>query len=55
MATIKVKLDQKDPKKGSVKFYTDKATSSVKNIYISNDAVEKLGNPDEVTVTISAD
>lgn len=52
---IKIKLDNKDPKKHSVKFSTDKDGAAISSIYITNDAVSKLGDPDAVTITIAGD
>jgi hypothetical protein len=52
---IKVKLDQKDPKKHVVKFSTSKDDAAVGSVYVSNAAVEKLGDPDTITLTITGD
>jgi hypothetical protein len=52
---IKVKLDQKDPKKHVVKFSTSKDDAAVGSVYVSNAAVEKLGDPDSITLTISGE
>lgn len=54
MPSVKVKLDQKDPKKNSVKYSTSKDGAPISSIYVSNAAVEELGDPDEVTLTITS-
>lgn len=52
---IVVELDSVDPKKQSVKFQTDDSTSALKNAYISNAAVKKLGGCENgVKITIEA-
>lgn len=54
MAAIKVTLGQKDAKKHVVKYSTSKDGVAVSSIYLDNKAVEKLGDPDEVILTITA-
>ena len=52
---IVVELDQVDEKKGSVKFFSNDAPDTLKNVYVGNAAVKKLGGcPDGVKVTIEA-
>jgi hypothetical protein len=51
---VSVVLEKRDDKKSSVKFYTDIDTLSPDNIYIKNEVVEALGNPQKVKVTIEA-
>lgn len=52
---IVVELDEVDPKKQSVKFSSDDAPETLKNVYIGNAAIKKLGGcPDGVKITIEA-
>lgn len=47
-----VVLDGKAEKKHSVKFWTDAAGQPFNNLYVSRDALSKLGNPATLKVTI---
>lgn len=47
---VVVKFDGKDEKKNVVKFTSE--DEAVGSIYISKLAVKKLGDPEEITVTI---
>jgi len=51
---IEVILDKTDPKKGSVKFYTDERPVALTNVYLSKADYVKLGSPTALKVTIEA-
>lgn len=50
---IVVTFAKKDPKKNSVRFI-ESNRDDVSNIYVGNDTLEELGNPDKLKVTIEA-
>lgn len=55
MATsVKVVLNNKDQKKHVVKYSTDDDSRAVTSLYVANSAVEELGDPDAITVTLTA-
>ena len=47
-----VVLDQKDEKKGSIKYYTNDDKAVVSNIYLDRSFSDPM--PDKVTVTVTA-
>ena len=51
---VTVVMDTKSPKKRVVRFETDDENAAVSNVYVSNDAVKKLGDPDSIKITIEA-
>lgn len=51
---VKVTLDQKDPKKHVVKFSTKDDSRAVTSVYVSNSAVEDLGDPDAIVISVTA-
>lgn len=52
--TIVVKLPTRTEKKHSVRFDTDLEGEPVSTIYVRKSALEKIGNPDKIKVTIEA-
>lgn len=52
--TVTVTLNTRDDKKNSTRFVGSTDDEILSNIYIPNTAMEKLGNPDKVKVTITA-
>lgn len=55
MKPVVIELPDVDAKKSSVKFSTDDSTAVMKNAYVSNAAVKKLGGCENgVKITIEA-
>jgi hypothetical protein len=52
--SVKITLDQKDPKKHVVKYSTKDDSRAVTSVYVANSCVEELGDPDAITLTVSA-
>lgn len=54
---IEVTMPNAFPKTRVIKFEVDdpkESTEPVKNVYVDKGALKKLGNPDEIVVTITA-
>ena len=49
---IEVIFDSKEPKKHSVRY--NSSTGIISSIYIPNEAVNSLGNPDQLKITVEA-
>jgi hypothetical protein len=52
--TVAVELKNPQPKKSVVRFDSTEEGAAITNAYISNEAVEKLGNPSAIRITIEA-
>lgn len=49
---VSVNMEGSSDKKHSVKFWTDAHNQPFNNLYVSREALEKLGNPKTLKVTI---
>lgn len=49
---ISVNMEGVSEKKHSFKYWTDAASQPFNNLYVSKEAIEKLGNPQTLKVTI---
>jgi len=52
--SVKVTLSEPQEKKHVVRFDADADDAAISNVYVSKDAIKKLGNPSEIVVTIEA-
>lgn len=53
-AKVEVEMDMTEPKKHSVRFDASDTNAALSSAYISNAAMEELGNPKAVLITIEA-
>lgn len=56
-AKVSVTMPVKSPKKRVVRYEVEEAqqdTAAIGNVYVSNAAVKKLGDPDSIKITIEA-
>jgi len=51
---VTVELSNPQPKKHVVRFDADDENAGISNVYITKVAMEKLGNPDSISITIEA-
>jgi hypothetical protein len=51
---VEVEMTMTDPKKHSVRFDADDKEAALSSAYVSNEAMEKLGNPKSILITIEA-
>jgi len=51
---VQVTLSDPKPKKSVTRFDSDDDNAALGNVYVSNDALKKIGNPDSITITIEA-
>jgi len=51
---VQVTLSDPQPKKSVTRFNASDENAALGNVYVSNDALKKIGNPDSITVTIEA-
>jgi hypothetical protein len=52
--SVVVELSDAQPKKSVTRFNASDENSAIQNVYVSHDALKKIGNPDSITVTIEA-
>jgi hypothetical protein len=52
--TVKVTLSTPQVKKLVTRFDSPDEKAALSNVYVSNDALKTLGNPDSIVVTITA-
>lgn len=52
--SVTVELENPQPKKHVVRFDAADENAAISNVYITKVAMEKLGNPDSISITIEA-
>jgi len=52
--TVKVTLSDPKAKKSVTRFDSSDEKAALSNVYVSNEALKTLGNPDSIVVTITA-
>lgn len=53
-AKVTVELGSPSPKKNVVRFDSDSEDAALANVYVTKAAMEQLGNPDALRITIEA-